>query len=190
MNYLVLTLEGVLQYYAAHNFSNISPSGSYFKTEKCPTVSAMVGILGAAFGYPQGDERLKELRKLSYKYITTHKGSIFKDFNTAGSEDKDYLDWCEYLGCKPYFSTIEGKTKGKDDNTLTKTVEYLQDYAFKVFVGADDKKLREIYEAMTNVRWEPYLGRQNCRILTSFIEKYTVVSDKELEEMKYVYDCP
>lgn len=178
MNYLELTLDGVLQYYAATQLGVVANSGSTFKTEKNPTRSSMVGMIGCVLGYPRKDTRLQELRKsLSLKYVTTKKGSILRDLQVAKPMPGEQ------------FSTIEGKLS-KEGKGVLKYVEYLQDYAFKVYVGADDKTLKEIYDAFCNPVFSPCLGKRSCSPSKPIVTNFTLISDNELENMNNVYDCP
>ena len=176
MNYLELTIDGIAQHWSSKKDLVTAVSSAYYATEKCPTKSGIVGMMGAALGYPYCDERLTELfESTDIRYRMIHKGIVAVDFQVARPLDGDA------------FETVGGKHK---DDGVIKRVEYLQDYAFVVYVGADDKRLQEIYEAFQCPKWQPYFGKKCCLPGKPIVREYKVVSKQELEDMKNVYDCP
>ena len=174
MQYLKLHLQGFVQHYSCQSNLVTAPSSTYYKTEKHPTKKAVIGMIGAAMGLPRKSDGLQRLNdSLDIKYRTLKQGSVLADFQTAQPLRDD----------EP-FPIANGKTK--KDGKIIKTVEYLQDYRFEVYVGGEADLLDKIYSAFQNPYYNPYLGKKSCFPTRPFITDRQLVS---LEDMKNVYDC-
>lgn len=173
MKYLRLTFNGVMQHYSPPKYVVIAPSSTYYRTERCPTKSAIVGLIGASFGFDRDSQRLVELlKKIDCKYSVARTGTVIVDFQTVrpiGNEK---------------FRKVDG---GSSTDAIIKRVEYLQNYVFDVYVGADDDTLKDIYGALTNPVYHQYFGKRSCVPSEPIITEFNLISGEELSD---VYDCP
>ena len=178
MKYLPLTFLGVLQYYASPNSSSIKGT---FPTEDHPTKSAVVGMIASALGYERGAVASRELYdKLDVKYEIIKEGSIFTDFQTVKplkSQD-NYMN--KHHTNK--FTTVSGALITKQGEL--KYVNYLQDAEFKVYIGADEQTLEEIYNAIRNPVYALYFGKRCCVPNKPIVGNYELV-----EDLDHVFDC-
>lgn len=175
MEYLVLTFKGIQHHYSNNRILNNTDSGGYFKTEKMPTRDAVIGMIGAVMGYERNTVYEDDFRDtLDIKYRTTQKGSIFVDFQTVCNKNRRFVK-------------VEGGTISK---SIIKRIEYLQDYAFEVYIGGTDEQLKKIYEAFHHPVYNPYFGKRKCRPSAPIAGNWHTLNSTELEEIKDVYDCP
>lgn len=175
MKYLKLHLCGVMQYYSAQHTLVTAISGTYYKTEKTPTKSAVTGLIGAALGLPRKSEDLAKLYdSIIVKYEIVKKGSVLTDFQTVKPPKGER------------FCTVEGK-KRKEGDGIIKTIEYLQDAEFYVYIGGEEDLLMKISAALQNPVYEPFLGKKSCFPSYPILEDFTLYKQ---EDIKNVYDCP
>lgn len=172
MNYLKLNFCGVLQHYSPTKYVVTAPSSTYYRTERCPTKSSIVGLIGASSGYDRDDIRLIELKnKIDCKYSIIRNGTVIVDFQTVrpiGDEK---------------FKKVDG---GLSTGAIIKKVEYLQNYSFNVYVGADDGTLKQIYDALRNPVYHQYFGKRSCVPAEPIVEEFKLIPE---EELKNVHDC-
>lgn len=174
--YLVITLCGPMHHYGALKGTLTANSSVYYKTEKNPTRSAVLGMIGAAMGIERGDHSFDGfLSSLDIKYHVLNKGSVMVDYQTVSP-----------LGDRR-FKTVDGKNAGEDNNTIIKEVEYLQDYAFEVYVGGEEDDLDKIYRAFLNPVYPNFLGKRSCFPTKPFVTEKNIIT---LEGREDVYDCP
>ena len=177
MKYMELELNGFMQHYPSRNHVVAVPSSGYFKTEKVPTRNAVLGMIGAALGVTrENKETLRKLdASLEIKYKLLKKGVADTDFQTAHPlHDGDR------------FLSVKGKPKSEKENTVIKRVEYLYDYKFSVFVGAEDDILNEIRAAFECPVYPPVMGKRSCIApKMEFNEGFVEIGD-----ITDVYDCP
>ena len=174
MKYLRLHIKAVMQYYPAVNCLSTSPSGTYYRTEKVPTCNALVGMIGAMLGYERNGREITELpNRLKFKYQTVKAGSVFADFQTIKPKNGET------------FTAVNGGTRS---GGLIKTVEYLQDAEFYVYVGGEESFLNNIYERALNPVYVPYVGKKCCFLSENIVDEQFKLIDEE--ELVNVYDCP
>ena len=173
MNYIRLNFYGIMQHYPPSKYVVTAPSSTYYRTERCPTKSSIVGLIGASSGYDRDDIRLIELKnKIDCKYSIIRDGTVIVDFQTVrpiGDEK---------------FRKVDG---GLSTGTIIKKVEYLQNYSFNVYVGADDETLKQIYDALRNPVYHQYFGKRSCVPSEPIVTDFNVV---DLGVLENVYDCP
>ena len=176
MMYLALNLKGFMQHYSAKNYLVTAPSSVYYKTEKVPTKSAVIGMIGAAFGIARESETLdKFYNNLDIKYKILNKGSVTVDFQTVRPLHKGER-----------FINVKGE-KRPDKDAIIKRIEYLQDYEFIVYIGGERTILNQILVAFDHPIYPPYLGKRSCIPSKAFITDRNFIS---LEEIDNVHDCP
>lgn len=183
--YLVINLQGILQYYAMTNGFVVTVSDGYYKTEKCPTRNALSGMIGCVMGINRNDPKLDDFRKnLDFKYRVLKEGIIITDFQTVhGLVDPDTKEQLKFYkvggGCHDI------------SNGIVKRVEYLNDYKFEAYIGSEDENLLEdIKRYFYDPVWVPYLGRKSCLPSVPIVTDGKILTEKELEEINNVYDCP
>ena len=176
MNYIVLHCKGIIQHYSSIHDNVLAVSNGYYKTEKSPTRSAIVGMIGAAMGIQRGEQKLECLKNdLDYKYRVVSKGSVLVDYQTVkpGKGEK--------------FLTSEGKAR---DGSIVKKIEYLQDYEFEVYVGGPDETIEEIRSAFLDPVYLPYFGKKCCSPIRAIVDKReNYKSETQMEELNDVHDC-
>ena len=174
MKYLKMHINGIMQHYPALSSVSTAPSSTYYRTEKVPTINAVVGMIGAALGYNRDSREIAELpNKITLKYQIVKIGSTFTDFQVVKPEEGKV------------FTKVGGGTK---DDGIIKTVEYLQDAEFYVYIGGDEGFLRDIYEGFLNPVYVPYIGKKSCFFSEEIVEEEFKLVDEE--ELEYVHDCP
>lgn len=183
--YLVINLQGIFQYYAVTNGFVVTVSDGYYKTEKCPTRNALVGMIGCAMGIERKSPKLDDLKKnLDFKYRLLKEGIIYTDYQTIHGLIDPETD--EQLG----FHRVGGGIHN-DGTGLIKRVEYLNDYKFEGYIGSEDESLLEdIKKYFHNPVWSPYLGKRVCIPSVPIVTDGKILTEKELEEINNVYDCP
>lgn len=190
--YLELNFEGDWQYYFASLICNNHESGGIYKTALHPTKSAVVGMIGAAFGIPRHDPKLNELMsQLSVKYKTLKEGIIYSDFQVARPpftkiQRNKRNGRLETNHANARFETIDGKGS---DATMLKTVEYLVGYHFTVYIMSEDEKLlQDIMHALDHPVYELYFGKRCCFIQGPLIKNRNLLSEEEMEGIENVFD--
>lgn len=140
---LILRLEAPLQSWGLWSRWDQRDSGDE------PSKSGVIGMLGAALGYPRGEKRLEELdRQLSMGVRVEAPGQKLIDFQTVTG----------------VFPTAEGKVKGTPDDpsTILSPRSYLQDAAFLVALTGPTELLERCRDALLAPVWPLFLGRKAC----------------------------
>jgi len=172
MNYLKLNFCGVLQHYSPTKYVVTAPSSTYYRTERMPTKKAVIGLISASMGLSRNSGDIKNLFNSVHCLYSIRKiGTVVTDFQTVRPIGNNK------------FITIDGK---KTTDAIIKTVEYLQDYKFDVYVGADDDTLRMIYDALCNPVYHQYFGKRSCVPAEPIVEEFKLISEEELTN---VHDC-
>ena len=126
--YLLLRMEAPLQSWG------VSSKYDYRSTEKFPTKSGVVGLLGAAGGVQRGDvKRIAELASFKMMAVSCRNGGQLQDYHTVQS--------------------IQAVTERC----------YLMDSDFVVILEGDGKLVDDCVLALKNPVYAPYLGRKCCR---------------------------
>lgn len=132
MAVLKIRLEGPMQSYGVRG------KWDYRDTLNFPTKSAVVGMLGCAFGTPR--EKLESISSKIKVHIRINKdGRVGEDFQIR-----------EYK---------ETERSGEDKFVLHKY--FLQDASFTVYVEGEDSYIKECYQALLNPVWVIFLGRKS-----------------------------
>ncbi|MCX2969488.1 MULTISPECIES: type I-E CRISPR-associated protein Cas5/CasD [Streptomyces] len=105
-------------------------------TENAPTKSGVLGLLAAAEGRPR-DADLSDLAALRFGVRVDQPGQRLRDFHTAHHSDS-------------------GKSMPLSERF------YLTDAMFVAGVEGDTSLLRNLYQALLEPRFLPYLGRRSC----------------------------
>ncbi len=154
MTSVVLRLEGPLQAWSAQGKLGIRD------TEREPTKSGVLGLVGAALGMPRDDDAtLAELRGLAMAVRVDRPGSLLRDFHTAGG------------------GRFRGQKYTAHDTSSCVPTEryYLQDASFVAALEGDDKLVERIAAALRSPRWPLFLGRRSCppsvRVLMDVVQE-------------------
>lgn len=181
MNYIKLTLSGVLQYYSDNNSIALRTT---YNSSIVPTKSAIIGLIASALGLPRKSEKLTDLyNTLTTKYKVIHNGQIFDDFQTIKplKSQKNYMN---KFYTRNQFNTVGG---GIRDGQLVKNIQYLQDSEFEVYVGSKNTDLlHNIFDAIRNPEYALYFGKRSCIPNKPIVTEFKLFSEEELEN---VYDC-
>lgn len=123
-------------------------TSSHFETRNTdyyPSKSAVIGVIAAGFGYSRDeDDIIRELNKLDFAVRIDQVGLLKKDYQTARRLKKD----------EPYVTNRY----------------YLEDAIFVVAISNDDDKwIEEIYAAIKNPYFQPFMGRRSCPVQPDFV---------------------
>ncbi|MGH7298182.1 MAG: type I-E CRISPR-associated protein Cas5/CasD [Polyangiaceae bacterium] len=142
MRTVLLRLEGPLQSWGTRS------RFPHRDTEREPSKSGVLGLIGAALGMPrEDDERLARLAAGSMAVRVDREGGFVEDFHTAGAGR---------------FAGVEHRVFDTKDPVITRR-SYLTDASFLVAMGfADDALATEIDAAIRAPRWSMALGRRGC----------------------------
>lgn len=141
MSSVVLRLEGPLQAWSAQGKLGVRD------TEREPTKSGVLGLVGAAMGMARDDDAtLAELRGLAMAVRVDRAGSLLRDFHTAGGGRFRGLPYTAY-----------------DVKSCIPTERfYLQDASFTVALHGGSNLIDRIADALASPRWPLFLGRRSC----------------------------
>ena len=180
MNYIKLDLSGVLQYFSDTNTTTIKTT---YNSSLYPTKSAIVGLLSSALGYNRNDNRITELFNiLDIKYKVIKNPIVLKDFQTITGL-KHQNNYMNLFYNRNVVTTMSNNTRNM---RLTKSIQYLQDAEFIVYVGCNDSKLKEIYDAIKNPVYSLYIGKRSCIPNKPLVTTFKLIRE---EELLNVYDC-
>lgn len=132
MSVLTLRLAGPLQSWGA--------SARFVRrtTESAPTKSGVLGMLAAAQGLERGDDsRLARLAALRFGVRIDQPGTRVRDFQTA-------------------HHAVSGKSMPLSERF------YLADAVFVAAVEGDSELVDELYAAVGDPVYQPFLGRRSC----------------------------
>jgi CRISPR system Cascade subunit CasD len=129
--------------------------GSHFETrdtDRYPSKSAVIGLIGASLGISRDDEEnIVKLNSLQFAVRIDQPGQIVKDFQIA-TKYKDLY-------------------KEKFDRTYVSNRYYLQDAVFMVAISSDDDSYIEmIDEAIRNPYYATFMGRRSLPVNADFIQ--------------------
>ena len=113
-------------------------------TEREPTKSGIIGLLGAALGRPRGAD-IADLCALRMAVRNDRPGEIICDFHTAGA-DGAYL--------------VDGKVDRKD--VIVSKRYYLAGAKFLVGLEGERSLLAKLQAALKHLVWPLFLGRKSC----------------------------
>ena len=180
MHYIKMTLSAPTQHYA---YVTETAHRRFYKTEHAPTRSAVVGLLGCALGIPRGDKRLEDMnRSIS---------AVWREAPVmCGEKTCEISVICDDQTVTPGKGEAFLTADGSDEKSspIQKTIEYLCDARFEVFVGADDEALAGFYHALCDPEWALYCGKRKCPPDEMIPEETMRFYDKE-ELPDDVYDC-
>ena len=172
MNYIRLNFYGIMQHYSPTKYVVTAPSSTYYRTERMPTKKAVIGLISASMGLSRNSDDIKNLfNSARFLYSIRKIGTVITDYQTVRP-----------IGGNA-FITVSGK---KTTDAIIKTVEYLQDYKFDVYVGADDNTLKLIYDAICNPVYHQYFGKRSCVPSEPVVTTFKLIPE---EELKNVHDC-
>lgn len=123
-------------------------TSSHFETRNTdyyPSKSAVIGVIAASFGYSRDeDKKIEKLNELDFAVRIDQVGLLRKDYQTA--------------------------RKLKKDETYVTNRYYLEDAIFVVAISSeDDKWIEEIYYALKNPYFQPFMGRRSCPVQPDFV---------------------
>lgn len=172
MNYIKLNFYGVLQHYSPTKYVVTAPSSTYYRTERVPTKRAVIGIISASLGLSRNSDKISDLyESVACLYSVKKSGTVITDYQTVRPIGNNA------------FTTVSGK---KTTDAIIKTVEYLQDYKFDVYVGSDDETLKRIYDALCNPAYHQYFGKRSCVPSEPIVTEFKLIPEGDLKD---VYDC-
>ncbi len=141
MSVLLLRLEGPLQAWSAQGKLGVRD------TEREPTKSGVLGMLGAALGMPREDDAtLATLAGLVMAVRVDRAGSLLRDYHTAGGGR---------------FRGEKYTVFGTSDCVPTQRY-YLQDAIFTAALEGDAGLIARLADAVRAPRYPLFLGRRAC----------------------------
>lgn len=172
MNYIKLNFCGTLQHYSPSKYVVTAPSSTYYRTERMPTKRSVIGLISASMGLSRDSDIISDLyESVVCLYSVKKTGTVITDYQTVRPIGDDT------------FITVSGK---RSTDAIIKTVEYLQDYKFDVYVGSDDETLKKVYDALCNPVYHQYFGKRSCVPAEPIVEEFKLIPE---EELKNVHDC-
>jgi CRISPR system Cascade subunit CasD len=140
---ILLRLEGPLQSWGTQGRFGIRD------TEREPSKSGVMGLLGAALGVVRSDvATLAVLRSSSFGVRVDREGALMRDYHTVGGG--------RFGGKVHGIGGVNGKV------ALTERY-YLQDASFLAAVGTEDRDLADrLVGALKAPHWPLFLGRRSC----------------------------
>ena len=167
MSSLTLRLSGVMQ-----SWGKREPWTESRRTEDKPTVSAIYGMLGCAFGIHRGDDKnfkiLKDCITVDIDNVKVAKdGEFMVDDQTVHRLDDNRL-FCGFDG-----KNREGKCHTKID-TMILEKEYLVDGDYEVTLYGSIEDIEQTREALLHPVWPYYLGRYCCIPSKSVIKEVDI----------------
>jgi CRISPR system Cascade subunit CasD len=138
---VLVRLEGPLQAWSAQGKLGIRD------TEREPTKSGVLGLVGAALGLSRDDDTgLAELVSLRMGVRVDATGTLLHDYHTAGGG---------------IFRGEKYHVHGTSDCVPTRRY-YLQGASFVAALEGADALVSRIAEALGSPRYAPFLGRRSC----------------------------
>lgn len=172
MNYIKLNFCGTLQHYSPSKYVVTAPSSTYYRTERMPTKRSVIGLISASMGLSRDSDIISDLyESVVCLYSVKKTGTVITDYQTVRP-----------IGDNT-FITVSGKLSA---DAIIKTVEYLQDYKFDVYVGSDDETLKKVYDALCNPVYHQYFGKRSCVPAEPIVTQFKLIPE---EELKNVHDC-
>lgn len=130
-------------------------------TQRYPSKSAVIGMLGASFGYLRDDARITRFNSLDFALRIDQPGEFLNDYHIAQ----------------------KFRPNGTFDRTYVTNRQYLQNAVFVVALGSHDEDLiAEIEYALKRPYFQPFLGRRSNPLTADFllgIENVDVVTSLE-----------
>lgn len=176
-NYVLkLHLEAPLQSYGLKSKWDSRESGFY------PSKSAIIGLLGSAFGYERKSSNLDFLSKNLKVHVRIDKeGKLITDLQTVNL---------------PVLQADGSIKKNKDSSYYHPLLkkDYLQDAIFTVYITGEKDLLYKCYEAVKNPVWPIYLGRKSCIPSTliyreepeEYLDIESYIKEDDLENIDYL----
>lgn len=127
-------------------------TSSHFETRNTdyyPSKSAVIGVIAAGFGYSRDeDDIIRELNKLDFAVRVDQVGLLRKDYHIASKY----------------------KNNGSIEKNYVTNRYYLEDAIFVVAISSENEKwIEEIYAAIKNPYFQPFMGRRSCPVQPDFV---------------------
>lgn len=173
---LKLHLEAPLQSYGLKSKWDSRDTGFY------PSKSAIIGLLGSAFGYERKSPFLDFLSSNLKVHVRIDKeGKLITDLQTVN---------------QPVRQANGSIKKNKDSSYYHPLLkkDYLQDAIFIVYITGERDLIYKCYEAVKNPVWPIYLGRKSCIPSTLIYRKEpeevldieSYIKNDEIENVDYI----
>lgn len=189
--YFILRFEAPLQSYSCGGTMKLR------ETSQFPTKSAVVGILGCAFGIDR--KNVKGLSELSQSFSMAVRADKdirkIKDFQTVDVKHKE-IGINKGISVEAwkngYIPNKDKKERGKEKDDIykgdkdLKTIrkEYLSDAGFTVLLSGSDEFLDKCDKALRNPKWVCSLGRSSCLPSRPIFASKTEIKYVEAESFK------
>lgn len=127
-------------------------TSSHFETRNTdyyPSKSAVIGVIAASFGYSRDeDEKIRKLNELDFAVRVDQVGLLRKDYHIASKY----------------------KNNGSIEKNYVTNRYYLEDAIFVVAISSENEKwIEEIYAAIKNPYFQPFMGRRSCPVQPDFV---------------------
>ena len=188
MAIMYIRLEGPMQGY--------SDNGRWEDRDTVPvtTKSAIMGMIGAAFGFEYGSKKIAELCQSVKMAVRENKrATVITDFQTIRAYRMP--DWDGMVA--PIVRELKDirKADGKPDikvkpkvkydrwvasNPKLRDKEYLNNGSFTVFLEGEQDLLQSICDALANPVYALYLGRSSCipsRPILGFMTDFSSIDE-------------
>ncbi len=153
MTVLALRLGGPLQ-----SWGSSQRLEGHRRTERCPTKSAVLGLVAASLGRGRG-EPVDDLVAMRFGVRIDRPGEVMTDFHTISSLFDDKGRFTPGTGRLP---TASGSYRSPETSTRVGVRHYLVDACFVAGIEGDEVALTEIDEALRRPVFPLYLGRRSC----------------------------
>lgn len=174
MSYLKLHLKAIRMYFA---LPDCEPYSSDYRSASHPTQSAIAGLVGCAMGFARNSAESIKLRDTLNVYYHTLKPGlcIYKEIQTIRP-----------LAIKTYavhgkrgnnFETV-GNGVPIEETNVCKTIDYLENAEFDVYIEGSEQELRQYHAALRNPRWITYAGKANCWFDEPLVPKECIIEEE------------
>ena len=150
MSVLILRLAAPMQSWGLQSRFSVRD------TAREPTKSGVVGLLGAALGWPR-DADFSDLNALLMAARIDRPGTVRRDYHTAGGGTVPNRK--AYGVAESSADINKPVTEGKLRTVLSNRY-YLADADFRVALAGEESLLRELERAVLAPRWSLFLGRK------------------------------
>lgn len=142
---------------------------SHRDTEREPTKSGMLGLVGAAMGMSRSDgELLRKLTNLSMGVRVDREGTVEREYQTAGGGEVPE-NFLAMHGVKVGRGYGVPKASGAEGETVLSERFYLADAVFLVALSGEKMLLEQVAQGFRNPVWPLFLGRKSYLATQPFL---------------------
>ena len=152
-NFLIFQLYGPLS-----SWGDIAV-GEYRPSHRCPSKSAIMGLVAAALGIERSEEEKHIRLNQCFKFgVCAHGGDLMRDYHTSQVPPVERSK-------RKYFTRREELLLSSKKGTILSQRDYYTDSFYKIALWVNDCNyfsLEQVKKAFERPRFVLYLGRKSC----------------------------